>query len=71
VIGSREQRNYYYEQTAKQNWFWGNAINPPQVSSIDPTGSPVGKSLLPRMDRITESMELISTAVERQARTSW
>jgi alkylation response protein AidB-like acyl-CoA dehydrogenase len=37
VLGSREQRNYYYEQTAKQNWFWGNAINPPQVSSIDPT----------------------------------
>lgn len=71
VIGSREQRTYYYEQTAKQNWFWEmQLIHLKFPASIRPE-SPVGKSLLPRMERTTESMELISTAVERQARTSW
>lgn len=37
LIGSKSQREYYYEQTALHNWFWGNAFNPPVVSSIDPT----------------------------------
>jgi alkylation response protein AidB-like acyl-CoA dehydrogenase len=37
LIGSEEQRHFYHQQTAKQNWFWGNAFNPPQVSSLDPT----------------------------------
>ena len=35
LIGSEEQRHFYYQQTARQNWFWGNAFNPPQVSSLD------------------------------------
>ncbi len=36
LLGSEEQRHFYDEQTARQNWFWGNAFNPPHVSSLDP-----------------------------------
>ena len=36
LIGSEEQYHFYDQQTARQNWFWGNAFNPPQVSSLDP-----------------------------------
>jgi alkylation response protein AidB-like acyl-CoA dehydrogenase len=36
LIGSEQQRDFYYQQTAEQNWFWGNAFNPPHVSSLDP-----------------------------------
>lgn len=36
LIGSEQQRDFYYQQTAQQNWFWGNAFNPPHVSSLDP-----------------------------------
>jgi alkylation response protein AidB-like acyl-CoA dehydrogenase len=36
LIGSEEQRRFYYRQTAEGNWFWGNAFNPPLVSSVYP-----------------------------------
>lgn len=36
LIGSEQQRRFYYQQTAKENWFWGNAFNPPLVSSVYP-----------------------------------
>lgn len=26
--GNAEQQEYYYRETAKNNWFWGNAFNP-------------------------------------------
>lgn len=26
--GSREQQAYFYRETAKHNWFWGNSSNP-------------------------------------------
>lgn len=32
--GSKEQQQYYYEQTAKQDWFWGNAFNPVQIKLV-------------------------------------
>jgi alkylation response protein AidB-like acyl-CoA dehydrogenase len=28
LIGTPEQRERYYRQTAEHNWFWGNALNP-------------------------------------------
>jgi alkylation response protein AidB-like acyl-CoA dehydrogenase len=36
LIGSDQQRRFYDQQTAAENWFWGNAFNPPLVSSVDP-----------------------------------
>jgi len=36
LIGSEQQRRFYYQQTAEENWFWGNAFNPPLVSSVYP-----------------------------------
>jgi alkylation response protein AidB-like acyl-CoA dehydrogenase len=28
LFGSEEQRNFYFEETARNRWFWGNALNP-------------------------------------------
>ena len=36
LIGSEQQSRFYYQQTADKNWFWGNAFNPPLVSSVYP-----------------------------------
>lgn len=29
--GSTDQQEYYYRETAKNNWFWGNAFNPVDI----------------------------------------
>ena len=29
--GNAEQQEYYYRETAKNNWFWGNAFNPVDI----------------------------------------
>ncbi|MBO2536879.1 acyl-CoA dehydrogenase family protein [Rummeliibacillus suwonensis] len=29
--GNSEQQEYYYRETAKNNWFWGNAFNPVDI----------------------------------------
>jgi alkylation response protein AidB-like acyl-CoA dehydrogenase len=44
LIGSEQQRRFYYQQTAEENWFWGNAFNPPLVSSVYPDRLLVGRS---------------------------
>ena len=31
LCGSIEQQEYYYRETAKHNWFWGNAFNPVDI----------------------------------------
>jgi alkylation response protein AidB-like acyl-CoA dehydrogenase len=28
LFGSNEQRNFYFQETARNRWFWGNALNP-------------------------------------------
>jgi alkylation response protein AidB-like acyl-CoA dehydrogenase len=28
LFGSEGQRNFYFEETARNRWFWGNALNP-------------------------------------------
>ncbi|MFM6899836.1 MAG: acyl-CoA dehydrogenase family protein, partial [Microcystis panniformis] len=28
LFGTIEQREYYYKETIRQNWFWANALNP-------------------------------------------
>ena len=28
LFGSNQQRNFYFQETARNRWFWGNALNP-------------------------------------------
>lgn len=32
--GSRNQKEYYYTESAKNNWFWGNSFNPLEATLI-------------------------------------
>lgn len=31
LYGNEEQQDYYYRETAENNWFWGNAFNPVDI----------------------------------------
>ena len=33
LFGSAEQRDYYFQQTVLNNWFWGNTLNPLDVNT--------------------------------------